>query len=175
MSEARRILLHTCCAPCATHCAQSLRPDWQVTLFFSNSNIAPRAEYDRRLAAARTLAQITACPLLEDVYDHEAWLNTIRGLEDEPERGRRCLACFAFTLNRTAAAARRNGFDTFSTTLTVSPHKRSPDIFTIGARIGNFLAVDFKKKNGFANSLALSREYGLYRQDSCGCEFSHHP
>jgi hypothetical protein len=168
----QRILLHVCCAPCATHSIEKLGATYDVTLFFSNSNIHPRDEYETRLAQARKLADLTGCRLIEDAYDHAAWLAFIAGFEAEPEKGRRCLKCFEYNLARAAQCARRNGFDGFTTTLTISPHKRSPDIFRVGAGLGDFLAVDFKKRDGFRRSIELSRQYGLYRQAYCGCEFS---
>ena len=170
-----RILLHVCCAPCGTHSIEVLRRDWDVTLFFSNSNIAPEAEYQRRLATARELASTLGLPLVVDSYDHAAWLESVRGLEDEPEKGKRCAKCFEFNLGRAAAYARANGFDHFTTTLTISPHKSSPLIFGIGERLGGFLAVDFKKQDGFRQSVEASKRLGLYRQDYCGCEFSLRP
>jgi len=167
-----RVLLHVCCGPCATHPIQVLLADYEVTLFFSNSNIAPRAEYDRRLSAARKLAERAGLPLIVDNYDHELWLAEVSGLELEPEKGQRCHVCFGFSLARTAAAAEAGGFDGFTTTLTVSPHKSSPVIFGVGAEFNGFRAINFKKGDGFRESVRLSREYGLYRQDYCGCEFS---
>ena len=107
-----------------------------------------------------------------DDYDHAAWLGFIQGLEGEPESGKRCLRCFEFNLARTAECARRLGICFFATTLTISPHKRSADIFRIGLSMPGFVAIDFKKRDGFRRSVALSREYGLYRQRYCGCEFS---
>ncbi len=171
----KRVLLHVCCAPCATHAIERLRAEHEVVLFFSNSNIHPPEEYERRLAAARSLAARLALPLVVDAYEHAAWRTAVAGLEAEPERGRRCEACFAFNLARAADYARLHGFDGFTTTLTISPHKSSATIFRVGASLGPFLAVDFKKADGFRRGLALSREYGLYRQAYCGCEFSRPP
>lgn len=169
-----KLLVHVCCGPCATHCVLLLKDMYRVTLFFSNSNIAPRAEYERRLAAARSVAERCEVPLVEDAYDHAAWLTHIRGAEQEPEGGQRCEKCFAFNLGKAADYARRRGFDRFTTTLTVSPHKTSPVIFRIGAALGPFLCMDFKKGDGFKHSVDLSRAFGLYRQSTCGCEFSKH-
>jgi epoxyqueuosine reductase len=167
-----RVLLHVCCAPCATHPVNVLSADHDVTLFFSNSNISPAAEFERRLCAARELAARMELPLLVDDYDHDLWLAEVSGLEKEPEKGKRCHVCFRFSLARTAAAAEAGGFDGFTTTLTVSPHKSSPVIFGIGEDFEEFKAVNFKKQDGFRESVRLSREYGLYRQGYCGCEFS---
>ena len=167
-----KILLHVCCAPCATHSIETLQAEYEVTLFFADSNISPENEYRRRLAEARRLAAAYGCAFAEDPYDHEAWLASVAGLEDEPEKGRRCLKCFEFNLTRAAEFAGSHGFAAFTTSLTISPHKRSADIFEIARRLGNFLPIDFKKKDGFKHSLELSREHALYRQDYCGCEFS---
>jgi epoxyqueuosine reductase len=170
----RRLALHVCCAPCATHPVEVLCRDWDVLLFFSNSNISPESEFQRRLAAAEPLAERTGCPLFVDPYDHDAWRAFVAGLEPEPERGRRCLKCFEFSLARTAAFAREHDCAAFTSTLTISPHKRSADIFRVGTALGPYLCVDFKKRNGFARSLEMSRALGLYRQGYCGCEFSRH-
>lgn len=167
-----RVLLHTCCGPCATRAIEVLQAEHEVTLFFSNSNISPVEEYERRLAAARRLADLTGTALVVDPYDHESWLQSVAGLEDEPEKGQRCEVCFRFNLTRAAAHARENGFDAFTTTLTTSPHKPVPVIFAIGETLGDFLPVAFRKGDGYMRSLELSREYGLYRQADCGCEFS---
>lgn len=167
-----RLLLHICCGPCSTHSIERLREAYALTGFFSNSNIAPREEYDRRLAEARRWAGSCDVPFVEDAYDHDAWRAAVRGLEQEPERGRRCEACFRYNLGRAARHAREQGFDLFTTTLTISPHKDSALIFRIGEALGPFLAVDLKKQNGFKRSLDLSRQHGLYRQSYCGCEFS---
>jgi hypothetical protein len=167
-----KVLLHTCCGPCATHSLEVLKRDWTVVLFFSNSNIAPREEYERRLEAARELARRCEVALVEDAYDHEAWLTHVRGLESEPEGGLRCERCFGYNLGRAAAYARDHAFDGFTTTLTLSPHKDSNLILRVGRMAGEFVAVDFKKEGGFRHSVELSQLYGLYRQGYCGCEFS---
>jgi len=176
MSELRRILLHVCCGPCATHSIERLASEgFEVTLFFANSNISPRSEFDKRLREVEKLAAACGRALVVDEYDHESWLAAIRGFEDAPEKGERCRRCFEFNLGRAAEFARGNGFEAFTTTLTISPHKSSADIFGIGSSLGDFLSVDFKKRDGFRKSLALSRRYELYRQDYCGCEFSRRP
>jgi predicted adenine nucleotide alpha hydrolase (AANH) superfamily ATPase len=166
------LLLHVCCAPCATHCIETLVPRYHVTLLFSNSNIAPQDEYARRLEHVRKLVALHGLPLIEDAYDHAAWRAAVRGHEDEPERGARCRACFAFNLARTAAHARSLNLAQFTTTLTISPHKSTQTIFEIGRAHDGFLPVDFKQDNGFTRAAELTRKYGLYRQDYCGCEFS---
>lgn len=166
------LLLHVCCAPCSTHSIEVLKKDYGITLFFSNSNIYPREEYERRFENARKIADIYNLELVEDDYDNDAWMQYVKGLESEPEKGKRCIKCFEFNLRRTAAYAKRNNFDFFTTTLTISPHKDSKAIFNIGKNLGNFLAMDFKKQNGFKDSIELSKKYNLYRQNYCGCKFS---
>ena len=173
--EKERILLHTCCGPCATTCVERLVPDYEVILFFSNSNIAPEAEYLKRLEHAGKLSKILNIAIREDVYDHRAWLEHVRGLEDEPERGKRCEKCFAFSLARTAAVAGELQIPAFTTSLSVSRYKSSLTIFSLGREYQAFEAIDFKKRNGYARSIELSRQYGLYRQNYCGCEFSMKP
>ena len=171
-----KILLHTCCAPCASHCAwELLDQGHDVTLFFSNANLAPQDEWQRRLDAVQILAHDYAIPLLLDEPSHAEWLSQVAtGFEQEPERGKRCERCFRFSLARSYEAVQTKGFDAFTTSLTVSPHKSSALIFQVGRTLSEqrFLAMDFKKQNGFKHSLALSEKLGLYRQSYCGCEFS---
>ena len=167
-----KVLLHVCCAPCATHAIELLKKEHDVSMFFSGSNIYPEDEYRKRLENASRLAKAHGLELIEDSYEHGAWKAFIRGLENEPEKGKRCEKCFEFSLLRTSAYAKENGFDLFSTTLTTSPHKDSGKIFSIGKKLGNFLDIDFKKKEGFLHSIRLSKKLGLYRQEYCGCEFS---
>lgn len=167
------LLLHCCCAPCAAGCLERLQNEGRgVTFYFSNSNLDTPEEYARRLAALEQLAGAFRLPLLADAYDHAAWRGNVAGLENEPERGRRCAECFTFSLARTAAKARELGIGSFATTLTVSPHKNSRLIFDIGSRFDGFEAYDFKKQDGFKRSVELARELALYRQPYCGCEFS---
>jgi len=146
-----------------------------VTLFFSNSNIAPRDEYATRLQHVRRLVGLYHVTLIEDAYDHDAWREHVRGLEAEPEKGARCAQCFAFNLARAGRYAAEHGYHWFTTTLTVSPHKPAQRIFEAGQSFDNFLACDFKKQDGFAHSTARAREHRFYRQDYCGCEFSRKP
>lgn len=166
------ILLHACCAPCATHPVRVLREHYHVVLFFSNSNIYPEEEYEKRLAEVRRLARLESVPLIADDYKHAAWLRHVKRWRKEPEGGRRCEACFRYNLKRTVEYLQREGLDAFTTTLTVSPHKNAAKIFEIGRSLGPFLEIDFKKQDGFRKSVERSREYGLYRQCYCGCEFS---
>jgi hypothetical protein len=167
----KKILLHTCCGPCATASVERLLEEgWQVDLFYSNSNIATEDEYRRRLEGVVKTADFFNVNWIADEYLHDAWLSGITGMESEPEKGRRCGVCFNYSLGRTSAAA--SGYDGFSTTLTISPHKNSKLIFEIGNSAGKFVEYDFKKKNGFKRSIELSKKLELYRQQYCGCEFS---
>ena len=165
-----KLLLHTCCAPCSTHVIESLKKEHKITLFFSNSNIFPKEEYDKRLENAKKIAKIFDIELIEDEYDHKAWLELVKGLEKEPEGGKRCEKCFEFNLARAARYVENGDFDMFTTTLTISPHKDSDIILNIGKKFKNFLDLDFN--DGFDHSIELSKKYELYRQNYCGCEFS---
>lgn len=172
-----KVLLHICCGPCASACVERLRTlGHEVVLYFSNANIAPAGEYEKRLEAARQLASATGTELVEDRgASHGEWLDVVaKGFEDEPEGGARCRRCFAFNLARAAKYAAERGFDKVTTSLTVSPHKRSATVFEAGRTAcgAAFLEENFKKRDGFRRSLELSAEYGLYRQAYCGCEFS---
>ena len=185
-----KVLLHTCCGPCASACVPALRGQGHdVALFFSNSNIDAEAEFEKRLDNARTLAAVEGVELAADAYDHADWLEQVaKGFEDDPEKGARCARCFRYNLARTAAYAAAHGYDAFTTSLTVSPHKVSRMVFEAGAdaawsasakecggsaaAMPEFLPVDFKKKDGFLRSLRRAEELGLYRQSYCGCEFS---
>ncbi len=172
--EKKSILVHVCCAPCAAPSVKRVQlDDWEeVGIYFSNSNIFPQKEYEKRLLYVRELSKVMNVILEEDEYDHQQWLEHIKGYENEPEKGQRCIKCFEYNLSRTAEVADRYDFDAFTTTLTVSPHKISKIIFEIGSKYPKYVPYDFKKKNGFLESIQLSKEYGLYRQDYCGCEFS---
>ncbi len=166
------LLLHVCCAPCASGCVERLLATGrEVRLYYSNSNLATEEEFECRLESVRQLAGIFDLSLEIDRYDHAAWLATIAGYENEPERGGRCSFCFRRSLQRTALHAAALSAN-FATTLTVSPHKSSRVIFGVGAEWGHFEPWDFKKQDGFRRSRELSREHGFYLQDFCGCEFS---
>lgn len=169
---AAEILLHICCAPCGGGCVERLLAEGRtVRLFYSNGNLASREEFDKRLDSVKLLARHFGVALEVDAYDHAAYLAAVSGLEAEPERGARCARCFAFNLGRTARRAAELGI-TFSTTLTVSPHKNTAMIFAAGGAYPNFEAIDFKKRDGFLRSNRIARELGFYRQNFCGCEFS---
>lgn len=168
-----RVLLHSCCGPCASACVPRLKASGRdIAMLFANSNIDSREEYERRLVAARTLAAAEGVELFALDYDHEEWLREVAaGNEDAPEKGARCAKCFRYNLAKTAAFAREHGFDAFTTSLTVSPHKPSAMVFA-SSDDPLFLREDFKKRDGFKDSLKRSAALGLYRQNYCGCEFS---
>ena len=174
MSEPGRILLHVCCGPCATASIERLIEDgWSVELFYSNSNISPREEYLKRLEGAAKTAEYFGVKLIEDEYDHAAWLAVVKGLEDEPERGARCAVCFSYSLSRAAEYAAAGEYAGFTTSLSISPYKNSAVLFQTGSAAGRFIEYNFKKRDGYKRSIELAKEIGLYRQEYCGCEFSY--
>ena len=165
-------MLHACCGPCASHCCVFLlNENKRPLLFYSNSNISPREEFFKRWDNLQKLADRLSLEAVCDPYDHEAWLAFVKGHEEDREGGGRCRLCFTFNLQRARDFAKIRGLD-FTTTLTVSPHKNSKVIFEVGNSLGGFLEYDFKKQNGFLHSVELAKEFGLYRQNYCGCEFS---
>ena len=176
MSE---VLLHTCCGPCASACVPRLKEqNAKVVLYFANSNIDTREEFERRLEAAKTLAAAEGVEIFVEPYNHEEWLKEVAaGFEHEPEKGARCERCFRYNLKKTAEAAKRLGVSAFTSSLTVSPHKISEKVFAAGRAAAlpesAFVEENFKKREGFKLSLKRSTELGLYRQPYCGCEFSH--
>lgn len=166
------LLLHICCAPCGGGCVAALQQEGRrARLFYSNSNLADRAEFDKRLESVRKLAELYQLDLEVDPYDHAAWLAAVAGLEKEPEHGKRCSKCFEFSLRRAALRAAELA-ETFATTLTVSPHKNSRQIFDAAKDFAAFEAIDFKKGGNYTASCRIARENGFYRQKFCGCEFS---
>ena len=173
-----KLLLHSCCGPCSSAVLERLCEHFQVTLLYYNPNIEPEAEYLHRLSEQKRLLDLTGkAALMECGYDHEAFEAFAPAMAEEPEGGKRCLACFALRLNETARRAKEGGFEYFTTTLSVSPHKNAEAINRIGQEAGEkagvkYLFADFKKQNGYLRSLELSRQYGLYRQNYCGCRYS---
>ena len=170
------LLLHACCGPCSTSCVERLCEDYSITVYYYNPNITDREEY--------FLRRDTLLQFLDGFNEDNSYRCHIEYLEgsyeplaDEPEGGARCDVCFAMRLAETARKAGEAGFDYFTTTMSVSPHKNYDKIRSLGmsleeATSARFLDVDFKKKNGFGRSVELSRQYGLYRQNFCGCEFA---
>ncbi len=176
-----RLLLHSCCGPCSSYVLEYLTKFFDVTVFFENSNIYPQEEFDKRLMTQREVTEKLKTPtevgLVASEYNHDGFLEAVEGFEDAHEGGVRCTECFRFRLLKTAEYAKKNNFDCFTTTLSVSPHKNAEILNSLGKEIGEkfgikFLTADFKKREGYKRSIELSRELGLYRQEYCGCEFS---
>ena len=169
-----RVALHVCCGPCATAVIERLAERFRVEAVWYNPNIHPEDEHRRRLNGMRAVAAALDIPLTELEYDVPVWDEACAGLLDEPEGGARCRVCYRLRLARVAEFAVGEGIEFFASTLTVSPHKPAAIINPIGenaaAELGaEFVAEDFGKRAGFARSIEMSREYGLYRQDYCGC------
>ena len=175
------LLLHSCCGPCSSAVLERLRGHFRVSVLYYNPNIEPEEEYLHRKAEQQRLIGILGEDVgwLECGYDHEAFETFAPAMAEEPEGENRCLACFALRLNKTAEQAKKNGFEYFTTTLSVSPHKNADNVNRAGEEAARqagvkYLYADFKKKNGYLRSLQLSAEYGLYRQNYCGCKYSMH-
>ncbi len=181
--ERGKLLLHSCCAPCSSYCLEYLRKYFDITDYFYNPNITNTDEYEKRAGElGRLISEYnkSGADSIEYVtgrYAPEEFIQAVRGLENEPEGGLRCVKCFRLRLYETAGYAAENGFDCFTTTLTISPLKNASVLNYIGQEAAEkfgiyFLPSDFKKRGGYQRSIELSREYNLYRQDYCGCVFS---
>lgn len=179
--ERPRLLLHACCAPCLSGVLEYAARFFDTSLVYYNPNIAPREEYEKRLEEVKRL--ISEMPLENPVkllpcaYDNEAFEAAAQGLREAPEGGARCMACFRLRLSYTAKLAKEQGFDYFTTTLSISPLKNAQALGAIGEELGEEYGVahlpsDFKKKDGYKRSIERSKEYGLYRQNYCGCVYS---
>ena len=177
----KKLLLHSCCAPCSSYCLEYLSQYFEITVLYYNPNIFPETEYQYRISEQQRL--IEALPAVHPIsfrsliYSPEEFYQAARGMENEPEGGERCKACFRLRLERTAKMAREEDFDFFTTTLSISPLKNATVLNTIGEELAekygvSYLNSDFKKRNGYKRSVELSAKYGLYRQDYCGCEYS---
>jgi len=176
-----RLLLHSCCAPCSSAVLEQLTQIFDITVFFYNPNIAPEEEFIHRVEEQRRfideLPHEGVIELIRGEYDDDAFYAMAKGLEEVPEGGERCTRCFRLRLSRTAQMAAERGFDYFTTTLSISPLKDAQRLNTIGIELAGqfgvpYLCSDFKKKNGYRRSCELSAQYGLYRQDYCGCIYS---
>ena len=183
--DRHKLLLHSCCGPCSTSVIERLVGRFDLTIFFYNPNINDNEEYEKRRAAQLDFIEkyndridaIDRISYLEGPYEPKVFLQAAKNLEEEPEGGKRCTACIQLRLEKTAETAKMGGFDTFSTTLSVSPHKNFELIHKLGMQLGmryglSFLGEDFKKQGGYQRSVELSKEYGLYRQRFCGCSFA---
>lgn len=179
--ELKSLLLHSCCAPCSSYVIEYLSKYFNITVFYYNPNIYPHSEYLHRVQEQQRLIKemntILPVKFIEGDFDSENYYDVCKGLEKEPEGGKRCEECFKLRLFKTAEKARESGFDYFATTLTISPLKNAQLINSIGHKAEekygvNYLAGDFKKRNGYKRSIELSKKFNLYRQNYCGCIFS---
>ena len=176
-----RLLLHCCCAPCSSYVLEALNRHFDIDLYYYNPNISPRGEYDYRISELERLVGLipheNELRVIPGDYDNAAFMEMCIGHEADPEGGARCALCFEMRLGATARLAKKLGSDWFTTTLSISPLKDAQLLNAIGMNLAKqagvpWLPSDFKKKNGYKRSCELSREYGLYRQDYCGCVFS---
>ncbi len=176
-----RLLLHSCCAPCSSYVLEYLSKYFEITVFFYNPNIFPPEEYEKRVEEERRL--IRQMPFSHEVkmiageYEPGEFYHIAKGYEDVPEGGERCFRCYELRLKNAAQMAFEGGFDYFTTTLSISPLKSAGKLNEIGEKVGKdwgvaYLNSDFKKRDGYKRSIELSKEYGLYRQDYCGCTYS---
>jgi len=179
--RAPKLLIHSCCAPCSSYVLEYLSDYFAITVFYYNPNIYPEDEYLKRVLEQKKL--ISSMPLKypvlfkEGKYEPQKYFDTVRGHENDPEGGERCFLCYRMRLKEAAKMAKEGGYDYFTTTLTISPLKNAAKLNEIGQEVAglygvSFLPSDFKKRGGYQRSIELSREYGLYRQDYCGCVFS---
>ena len=179
--EAPSLLLHSCCAPCSSYCLEYLAQYFRITLLYYNPNISPKEEFDKRTEELRRL--VSKLPMKHPAqvvvpeYHPEEFYSAVKGMEDMPEGGERCFVCYRLRLERAAQYAAEHKFDYFCSTLSISPMKNATKLNEIGAELSQIypvrlLPLDFKKKGGYLRSIELSREYGLYRQNYCGCVFS---
>lgn len=177
----KKLLLHACCAPCSSYVLEYLTKYFDICLFYYNPNISPYPEYEKRICELKRL--IKEIPLsgktelIDGKYDSERFFDMAKGMEDLPEGGERCFRCYRLRMEEAAKAALENGFEYFTTTLSISPHKNAEKINEIGQELEReygikYLYADFKKRDGYKRSIQLSHEYGLYRQDYCGCIYS---
>ncbi len=172
-----KLLLHSCCAPCSTACIDRIREYFDLCVYYYNPNLDSDKEFLLRSSEQERYCNEINIPLIVEEYQKEEFLGVVKGLEDYPEGGKRCEKCFYLRLKKTAEKAKEKGFEYFSTTLTVSPLKNVKMINEIGEIIEkecgiNYLATDFKKREGYKLSTELSAKHNLYRQSYCGCEFS---
>lgn len=173
-----KILLHSCCAPCSSYVIDYLNNYFDITILYYNPNISPIEEYEKRKQEEiKFIKNYKDVKFLDCDYDNNLYNKLIKGLENEPERGKRCNVCFELRLEKTAILAKENNYEYFGTTLTVSPYKNAEIINKIGEKIQEnykikWLYSDFKKNDGYKKSIELSKKYNLYRQDYCGCIYS---
>lgn len=173
-----KIVIHTCCAICSGYPISLLKDmGYQVIAYFYNPNIFPDEEYSKRLEAQKILCSHLECELVEGNYNPQEFYDAAKGLENEPEKGKRCDKCFELRLRKTAEFAKLNGIKNFTTSIVISPHKNFQTLSKIGKQIAQeydltYIDIDFKKKDGFLKTNKLSKELNLYRQNYCGCKFA---
>lgn len=172
-----KLLLHACCAPCASTAIERLKDFFDITVYFYNPNINAEKEYNIRAEELRRLCAVFSLPVIVEKYRPNEFYESVKGYENLKEGGKRCFICYRLRLKAAAEYAKKNGFCFFTTTLTLSPLKNAEKLNEIGLIIQDevgveFLPSDFKKRGGYLRSIELSREYGLYRQNYCGCVFS---
>lgn len=176
-----RLLLHSCCACCSSYVLEYLSDYFEITVFYYNPNIFPESEYAKRLNEQRELISKmnfkNPVSFIPGDYDKDKFYEAVKGMEGLKEGGARCFKCYELRLRKTAEIAAEGCFDFFTTTLSISPLKNAAKLNSIGISLGQeynveYLRSDFKKKDGYKRSVELSKEFGLYRQDYCGCEFS---
>ena len=181
LKSVKKLLLHSCCAPCSSHVISFLTKYFDITILYYNPNISPRSEYEKRKQEQIKLLEMietkNKLDYIDCDYDNDLYNEKVKGYESCKERGERCTICFNLRLQNTALLAKENNYDYFCTTLSVSPYKNSKLINEIGEKLEKeynvkWLYSDFKKDNGYKNSIELSKKYGLYRQDYCGCIYS---
>jgi len=173
----KKMLLHTCCAPCAIYVVQELAKEYDLALYYYNPNIHPTDEYQKRLNEIIRWAKKNDLKLIEAKYDTDRWSDTVKGLEQAPEGGERCEVCYELRMRETVQYAKDNSFDVFGTTMSISPHKRADKLNEIGTKLANeyefeYFSANWKKNDGFKIACKLSKEEDFYRQDYCGCTFS---
>lgn len=178
MQTKNKIVIHACCGICSGYPISYLKDiGYDVTVYFYNPNIYPESEYEKRLKAQKKICEHFEVKLVTDIYEPEKYFDYVKGLENEPERGLRCDKCFELRLLKTAEYAKSVGADAFTTSIVISPHKNFQKVSKIGEKIAKdvgleYLAIDFKKKDGFLKTNKISKELNLYRQNYCGCKFS---
>ena len=181
LKERKKLLLHSCCGPCSSYVISYLTEYFDITIFYYNPNIYPYEEYLKRkeeqIRLINEVSKVNNVDILDCDYDNDKYNALIKGLEKEPERGNRCKVCYLMRMEKTAETASENNYDYFCTTLSVSPYKNAEWINEYGKELENkynikWLYSDFKKKDGYKNSILLSNKYNLYRQNYCGCIYS---
>lgn len=179
MSDEEKILIHACCGICSGECIRQLKDlGYEPIVYFYNPNLDTKEEFDKRLEAQKTVCEYLSVPLIVENYCPSEYINVVQGYENEPERGKRCVFCFKLRLLKSAYKAKELGIKYFTTSMVISPHKNFKQISDIGNHIAlhidnlDYVAIDFKKKDGFLKTNLLSKELNLYRQNYCGCKFA---